>query len=117
MTNFPPLPQPDYKPTGMQQQPPINPHYQRRTETPAQTAARLAASRQQAAVRRKAEAEKQRLQQRQRIVRTVVILSAIALIAITFFAGQYAGTLRGQQDARQHIEQENDFTAGPKSLI
>ena len=114
---FPTLHTTDYKPAGMQQQQPINQHYQRRTETPAQTAARLAASRQQAAARRKAEAEKQRQQKRSRIVRTIVIISAIVLIAITFFAAQYTGTLRGQQDARQRIEQENDLTAGPKSLI
>lgn len=101
----------------MQQPPPINQHYQRPIETPEQTAARIAAARQKAAMRRKAEAEKLKQKQKSRVIRMAITLTAIALIVITFFAGQYAGTERGHKDARQQIEQENDLSAGPKSLI
>lgn len=47
----------------------------------------------------------------------LLLLFAVLVLVATFFIARYNGTLSGEAGAREQIQQKEDITAGPQSLI
>lgn len=47
----------------------------------------------------------------------IAVAGALLVLIVTFFVARHTGIEEGSQAARDRIEQENNLTAGPESLM